>query len=94
MAMMQVGVGPLVLLQQDNYLKRSIYPYLMHGTGCSDVWIIGKGGEGVTINAFYATYILDLAPFDCVLVPDVEGRHLENLGELLYTGRFFNVGLL
>ena len=85
---MQVGVGPLVLLQQDNYLKRSIYPYLMHGTGGSDIWIIGKGGEGITINAFYATHILHLAPFDCVLLPDVDGDVIESLGELLYTGRF------
>ena len=60
----------------------------MHGSGGSDLWIIGSGGEAVTINAFYATNILHLAPFDCVLVPDVDGDVLENLGELLYTGRF------
>ena len=88
MAVMQVGVGPLLRLDQDNYLQRSIFPYLLHGTGGSDLWIVGKGGEGVTINAFFATHILNLAPFDCVLVPDVEGHLLENLGELLHTGRF------
>lgn len=84
----QVPVGPLIRLDQDNYLQRNIYPYLMYGTGGSDLWIIGRGGVGVTISAFYATHILHLAPFDCVLLPDVDGDVIESLGELLYTGRF------
>ena len=63
----QVPVGPLIRLDQDNYLQRNIYPYLMYGTGGSDLWIIGRGGVGVTTSAFYATHILHLAPFDCVL---------------------------
>ena len=87
-SLVEVVMGPWdIRFQQDNYLEKYVYPYLMYGNSGSDLWIIGKGGAGVTINAFYATYILNFAPFDCVLVPDVDGHVLENLGELLYTGR-------
>ena len=77
-----------IRFEQEDYLRRNIYPYLVHGTHGSDMWIIGRDGAGVTINFFYAKHILNFAPFDCVLVPDVDGNVLENLGQLLYTGRF------
>ena len=58
-----------IRFEQEDYLRRNIYPYLVHGTHGSDMWIIDRDGAGVTINSFYAKHILNFAPFDCVLVP-------------------------
>ena len=52
------------------------------------MWIIGAGGQAVTINSFFATAILRFSPIDCVIAPEASGEVLESLGELLHTGRF------
>lgn len=70
-------------------MEESIYPYLVNcTTTANETWIIGKGGQGITVNSFYANALLpNLSPCDAVLVPEAPVEVLENLGELLHTGR-------
>ena len=51
------------------------------------MWVIGESGQGMTINSFYASTILNLDSIDCVLFPEAPADVLESLGELLHTGR-------
>ena len=81
--------GELLCLNYSNYFEKSIYPYLLNWTNnTNEMWIMGAGGQGVTINSFYATALLRFSPTDCVIAPEASGEVLESLGELLHTGRF------
>ena len=81
--------GPILCLAHERHFEKSIYPYLLHSTNKSnEMWIIGEGGQGVTINSFFAASVLGFPPTDCVIVPEATGPVLESLGELLHTGRF------
>lgn len=81
--------NPLLRLENFKHFEESIYPYLLHSTTASnEMWVIGEGGQGVTINSFFAASLLGFPPTDCVIVPEAPGPVLESLGELLHTGRF------
>ena len=76
-------------LSHDKYYDEVLLPYLLGGGNMlGQVSIVGRQQKGVTIDAFFAWALLQVAPSnDTVIVPEAPIRVLQQFGELIHTGR-------
>ena len=77
----------MVLLEYP-YEKR-VLPYLNRRQAAQDeLWVIGEGGQYVTLNCQLAEALLDrVGPTSSILVPDAPFSALIQFAMLLHTGR-------
>ena len=81
----------MLCLAQENYYDNVILPFLLRGSSkLSQVVMIGRGGKGVTFDAFYTRALLpQVDPSnDCLIVPEAPIEVLQQFGELIHTGRW------
>ena len=82
-----ISVHTMVYLEYS-YEKR-IYPYLLNPLSPRDeLWLMGQGGDCVTVHSELASTLLKLVlPTSSILVPEAPVAVLSELAQLLHTGR-------